>query len=179
MLDPQRTSANCRFSQNAILASEQESLESAMLEDKLRATDWESTEDAIQEQVARESYLCWLRDQQQRHQQTSPTAASTATASCSAKQAPSPPPFEERSFGETEEQILARVLRESQLEYVSKCCVLLHTDCIAHFHSNCFVAPSRYLESLRTQRALSQSPTRRRSHSPPASTSTKSKPSRH
>jgi hypothetical protein len=39
----------------------------AMLEDKLRATDWEATNEAIEEQVARESYLQWLRDNEQRN----------------------------------------------------------------------------------------------------------------
>lgn len=35
-----------------------------MLEDKLRETDWEVTQETIEEQVARESYLQWLRDQE-------------------------------------------------------------------------------------------------------------------
>ena len=35
-----------------------------MLEDKLRETDWELTQETIEEQVARESYLQWLRDQE-------------------------------------------------------------------------------------------------------------------
>ena len=34
-----------------------------MLEDKLKETDWEVTQESIEEQVARESYLQWLRDQ--------------------------------------------------------------------------------------------------------------------
>ena len=34
-----------------------------MLEDKLRETDWELTQDTIEEQVARESYLQWLKEQ--------------------------------------------------------------------------------------------------------------------
>lgn len=33
-----------------------------MLEDKLRATDWEATNELIEEQVARESYLQWFKD---------------------------------------------------------------------------------------------------------------------
>lgn len=37
------------------------------MEDKLRATDWEATNEAIEEQVARESYLQWLRDNEQRN----------------------------------------------------------------------------------------------------------------
>ena len=35
-----------------------------MLADKLRETDWEVTQDSIEEQVARESYLQWLREQE-------------------------------------------------------------------------------------------------------------------
>ena len=34
-----------------------------MLEDKLRETDWELTQETIEEQVARESYLQWLQEQ--------------------------------------------------------------------------------------------------------------------
>ncbi len=38
----------------------------AMLEDKMRSTDWETTYDALEEAVARESYLSWLRENEQR-----------------------------------------------------------------------------------------------------------------
>ena len=38
----------------------------AMLEDKMRETDWEVTQESIDEQVARESYLQWLREQEKR-----------------------------------------------------------------------------------------------------------------
>ena len=38
----------------------------AMLEDKMRETDWEVTQDSINEQVARESYLQWLHEQEKR-----------------------------------------------------------------------------------------------------------------
>ena len=38
----------------------------AMLEDKKRSTDWEATYDAIEEAVARESYLTWLRENEKR-----------------------------------------------------------------------------------------------------------------
>ena len=37
-----------------------------MLEDKLRETDWEVTQESIEEQVARESYLQWLKDNEKR-----------------------------------------------------------------------------------------------------------------
>ena len=38
-----------------------------MLEDKLKATDWEATNETISEQVARESYLQWLKDNEKRN----------------------------------------------------------------------------------------------------------------
>lgn len=50
----------------AFKASESDLTEKAMLEDKIRATDWEATNEAIEEQVARESYLQWLRDNERR-----------------------------------------------------------------------------------------------------------------
>lgn len=37
-----------------------------MLEDKIRATDWDATTEAIEEQIARESYLEWLRENEAR-----------------------------------------------------------------------------------------------------------------
>ncbi|KAG0725405.1 OTU domain-containing protein 5-A [Chionoecetes opilio] len=46
--------------------SENVHLEQAMLEDKIRATDYEATSEAIEEQVAHESYLQWLRENDQR-----------------------------------------------------------------------------------------------------------------
>ncbi|XP_073994115.1 deubiquitinating enzyme A [Rhodnius prolixus] len=51
---------------DAIRQSEELHLEQAMLEDKLRATDWEATNEAIEEQVARDSYLQFLRDNEKR-----------------------------------------------------------------------------------------------------------------
>ena len=43
-----------------------------MLEDKLRETDWEVTQETIEEQVARESYLQWLRDNEKRARRNEP-----------------------------------------------------------------------------------------------------------
>ena len=37
-----------------------------MLEDKLRTTDWEATYEAVEDAVARESYLQWIRDNEKR-----------------------------------------------------------------------------------------------------------------
>lgn len=39
-----------------------------MLDDKLAATDWEATQDELLQQIARESYLQWLRENNQRSQ---------------------------------------------------------------------------------------------------------------
>lgn len=37
-----------------------------MLEDKLKATDWEATNEALEEEVARESYIQYFRDAEKR-----------------------------------------------------------------------------------------------------------------
>lgn len=49
-----------------------------MLEDKIRATDWEATNEAIEEQIARESYLEWLRENEIRSRKKT-SATSTLT----------------------------------------------------------------------------------------------------
>jgi len=51
----------------AVQQSEKDVVEKTMLEDKIKATDWEATNEAIEEQVARESYLQWLRDNEKRN----------------------------------------------------------------------------------------------------------------
>ncbi|XP_068206851.1 OTU domain-containing protein 5-B isoform X2 [Palaemon carinicauda] len=62
--------------------SENVVLEQAMLEDKIRATDFEATSEAIEEQVAHESYLQWLRENEKRSKgQRSPTSPSGSGAS--------------------------------------------------------------------------------------------------
>ena len=63
-LSPQLADRN--LLQNAEKQSEDCHLEQQMLEDKLRETDWEVTQETIEEQVARESYLQWLRDNEKR-----------------------------------------------------------------------------------------------------------------
>lgn len=67
----------------ALRASEQLQLEQAMLEDKLRATDWEATSEALEEQVARESYLHWLRDNEARARKKTRSATATSSSSLS------------------------------------------------------------------------------------------------
>lgn len=61
---------------DAVRASEQLLIEQTMLEDKLQATDWEATSEAIEEAVARESYIQYYRDAERR---VRPPAAPTAT----------------------------------------------------------------------------------------------------
>lgn len=72
---------------DALQTSEKCELEQAMLEDKKKATDWEATNDAIQEQVARESYIQWLKDNEQRVRKKNLLPAAT----CSSAPPDSPP----------------------------------------------------------------------------------------
>jgi len=64
---------------DAVHASEKDEIEDAMLEDKIRATDWEATDEQLQEQVARESYLQWLRDQEKQMKENAASGVSTTT----------------------------------------------------------------------------------------------------
>ena len=48
----------------ALKRSDNNLTEQMMIEDKLKATDWEATDVAVAEQVARDSYLQWLADQE-------------------------------------------------------------------------------------------------------------------
>uniref|UniRef100_A0A674HN39 ubiquitinyl hydrolase 1 n=1 Tax=Taeniopygia guttata TaxID=59729 RepID=A0A674HN39_TAEGU len=77
---------------SAIKTSEESWIEQQMLEDKKRATDWEATNEAIEEQVARESYLQWLRDQEKQARQPRKASATCSSATAAAASA-----LEERS----------------------------------------------------------------------------------
>ena len=71
----------------ALKKSEEFHMEKTMLDDKLKATDWEATNEEIMELVARESYLQWLKDNEKRNtsrhslnlNQTLPTYATCST----------------------------------------------------------------------------------------------------
>merc|ERR1719153_784697 len=54
--------------------------EQQMMEDKIKATDWEATNEAIEEQVARESYLQWLAEQEKQKKAGRPPPAATVTS---------------------------------------------------------------------------------------------------
>ncbi|XP_011205024.1 uncharacterized protein LOC105227399 isoform X1 [Bactrocera dorsalis] len=68
----------------AVLLSEQMEIEQTMFEDKLKTTDWEATNEAIEEQIARESYLQWCRENLQKSR-INATAASTSATVTSAE----------------------------------------------------------------------------------------------
>ncbi len=77
--------ADRQLMRQGVAASEESAVEKAMLEDKLKHTDWEATNEAIEEQVARESYLQWIRDNERRRKQQSaehqkPPSSSTVTS---------------------------------------------------------------------------------------------------
>uniref|UniRef100_A0A0K8TMR7 ubiquitinyl hydrolase 1 n=1 Tax=Tabanus bromius TaxID=304241 RepID=A0A0K8TMR7_TABBR len=64
----------------AIKLSEQLEIEQTMLEDKIKTTDWEATNEAIEEQVARESYLQWCRENMQSAKSSLNSTSSTVTS---------------------------------------------------------------------------------------------------
>lgn len=55
-------SPNVKHLRDAVRLSEDLEIEQTMFEDKLKTTDWEATNEAIEEQIARESYLQWCRE---------------------------------------------------------------------------------------------------------------------
>ncbi|XP_056646335.1 OTU domain-containing protein 5-A [Diorhabda sublineata] len=70
---------------DAVRASEELLIEQTMLEDKIKATDWEATNEAIEEQVARESYIQYFRDTERRlkvegHAQASASSSTITSA---------------------------------------------------------------------------------------------------
>lgn len=68
--------------EKAMRISEEQELEQVMLEDKMKMTDWEATNEAIEEQIARESYVEWLRENERKiskNKKVKFTATATAT----------------------------------------------------------------------------------------------------
>lgn len=63
-----------------------------MLEDKLKATDWEATNEAIQEEVARESYIQYLKEKEKQvNKDTDGRSVASASASAAASTSKSSP----------------------------------------------------------------------------------------
>ncbi|KAF5273382.1 hypothetical protein FQR65_LT04674 [Abscondita terminalis] len=80
---------------DAVRQSEDMLIEQTMLEDKIKATDWEATNEAIEEQVARESYIQFYRDAERRlkaesHSTPSAAAGSSSTVTSSVCSSPRP-----------------------------------------------------------------------------------------
>lgn len=72
---------NVEHLRDAVRLSEDLEIEQTMFEDKLKTTDWEATNDAIAEQIARESYLQWCREKhQQKTSQNVHNSTITSTA---------------------------------------------------------------------------------------------------
>lgn len=65
----------------AVRMSEELEIEQTMFEDKLKTTDWEATNEAIEEQIARESYLQWCRDNMRDSTGKNSKSTSTITSS--------------------------------------------------------------------------------------------------
>ncbi|XP_055636431.1 OTU domain-containing protein 5-B isoform X2 [Toxorhynchites rutilus septentrionalis] len=66
---------------DAVRMSEELEIEQTMFEDKLKTTDWEATNEAIEEQIARESYLQWCRDNMRENTGKNSKSTSTITSS--------------------------------------------------------------------------------------------------
>lgn len=73
---------------NVIKESEASLLEQAMLEDKLKATDWEATDEDLVEIAARESYLQWLKDNPKSSNMTNGASSSKCTSTKSKRSPP-------------------------------------------------------------------------------------------
>lgn len=64
-----KESPNVKHLHDAVRLSEDLEIEQTMFEDKLKTTDWEATNEAIEEQIARESYIQWCREKHQAQKQ--------------------------------------------------------------------------------------------------------------
>ena len=71
-----------RVLERAIKESEDFTIEQSMLKDKLDATEIEATNEAVEEAIARESYLIWLEETHKRHEYKE-TSSSIITQSLS------------------------------------------------------------------------------------------------
>ncbi|GAU93485.1 hypothetical protein RvY_05420 [Ramazzottius varieornatus] len=135
--------AEQRLMSQAIGQSEEEAsiIEKQMLQDKMSATDWEATNEAIEQQIAQESYLEWLKQSEKDTRRTGEGAPSTSSSSLpsSAVRQGSPNPstssptsmrlvdqlnhlppaiFGLSDWEEEDGNVLAQVLASSQAEYL-------------------------------------------------------------
>lgn len=83
---------------DAVRLSEDLEIEQTMFEDKLKTTDWEATNEVMEEQIARESYLQWCRDNMQKPPQKAMNASSSTVTSSDLSGNKSPSCSGESSF---------------------------------------------------------------------------------
>lgn len=76
---------------DAVQLSEQLEIEKMMVEDKLKTTDWEATSDVVVEQIARQSYLQFCKENMnKKNGNTSSTSTVTSTEACGSSSSTSP-----------------------------------------------------------------------------------------
>ena len=66
-----------RVLERAIKESEEFTIEESMLKDKLFTTELEATNEAVEEAIARESYLVWLQETHKRHEHKETSSSTT------------------------------------------------------------------------------------------------------
>ncbi|XP_058450525.1 OTU domain-containing protein 5-B [Malaya genurostris] len=105
---------------DAVRMSEELEIEQTMFEDKLKTTDWEATNEAIEEQIARESYLQWCRDNMRNNPGKTGKSTSTITSSevagtgcCSTSVSPEKSPKQNLETSTSYSESLLRDLRKS------------------------------------------------------------------
>lgn len=65
---------------DAVQLSEQLEIEKMMVEDKLKTTDWEATSDVVVEQIARQSYLQFCKENMEKKMNGNKSSTSTVTS---------------------------------------------------------------------------------------------------
>lgn len=65
---------------DAVQLSEQLEIEKMMVEDKLKTTDWEATSDVVVEQIARQSYLQFCKENTEKKMNANKSSTSTVTS---------------------------------------------------------------------------------------------------
>lgn len=105
---------------DAVRMSEELEIEQTMFEDKLKTTDWEATNEAIEEQIARESYLQWCRDNMRNNTSKNSKSTSTITSSdvagggcCSTAVSPDKSPKQSLEAATSYSESLLRDFRKS------------------------------------------------------------------
>lgn len=77
---------------DACQMSEQLEIEKMMVEDKLKTTDWEATSDVVVEQIARQSYLQFCKENMDKKNGIkSSTSTVTSTEACGSSSSTTPP----------------------------------------------------------------------------------------